>query len=188
MNAVSPSRYWSPEVVHSHLGSGAGDGEGRGWSLLGGERCREMLSRVLARVPAGDLARLFCNTAFVMPEGAAAYLSAKFLHGRHVVLLGEGLLDLTEDEQAEAILPRAAAALLDAPHPLEPVREGTDWSEIFDERLEGGVDLRALQEELRLCGDAATDLKIDVHFAQRRAEELARSWQEAWLEHVRQTT
>jgi hypothetical protein len=182
-------KFLSPEAVNGHLGAGARGGSGGGWSAPAGERCRALLARVLARVPFRDLWALLGTTAFVMPEGAGAtYLSAKFLGGRHVVLLGEGLLGLSEDEQAAITLPQVARAARGAPHPLERVREGEDdWEEVFDERIEGGLNKRAFERAVRLHDDAVADLKIDVHFAGKEADALARSWQEQWREHARQT-
>jgi hypothetical protein len=169
-------KFLEPEQVYGLLGAGARGDPECSWVVPTGERCRGMLWRVLARVPVGDLVKLFRRAVFIMSEGAGvAYLSTKLLHGRHVVLLGEGLLGLTEDEQAEAILPRAADALLSTPHPLEPVREETDWSQIMDESEEGDgwVNQRAFDREMRLIDDAIADLKIGAHFAGQRAAELA---------------
>ena len=102
-------------------------------------------------------------------------------------MLGEGLLSLTEDGQAAAILPQVARAVLGAPHPLERVREDADdWDEVIDKENDT-VNERAFKEVVRLHDDAVVDLKIDAHFAGKEADALARSWLAAWGEHVRQT-
>jgi hypothetical protein len=188
MTRFRETKFISPDQVYRLLGSDGRGVEGE-WAVPSGERCRAMLARVVARVPHRVLLEVICRLAvFVTAGGAGAtYLSAKFLRGRHVVLLGEGLLGMSEDEQAAVILPQVARAVLGAPHPLERVREDADdWDEVIDKENDT-VNERAYREVIRLHNNAVVDLKIDVHFAGREADALARSWQELWREYARRT-
>jgi len=146
----------------------------------GDDRCREMLAHVLVRVPYMDQLSLLATTRFVMATDNAQYLSAKLVDGKSVLVLGEGLLDLPEDQQVAAILPQAARCVVRSKHPHESARETTDeeWQEI--EAAYDAGDVGKLEENSKLYHASSADLSVEVRFANNKADELAQSWLDRW--------
>jgi hypothetical protein len=148
-----------------------------------------MLARVLSRVPDPDQTYLLCAAVFVMPSRSCAdYLSAKYLEGRGLVILGEELLELPEDKQVAIILPLAAHCLLRSRHPAENPLADRPLPDPIDKdtgEWQDGKMMEYVKENLKLLPDAKVDLQIDVHFAKRKAEEMVQTWLTRWKESTR---
>jgi hypothetical protein len=116
----------------------------------------------------------------------AEYLSAKVVRGvvaegRALVVLGEGLLELPEDEQARIILPLAARCVLRSRHPLERVQEDRDFWECVRKQTQTGECMKSLLDERwKLVKDARANLAIDAHLDRQKADKLVESWLARW--------
>lgn len=146
---------------------------------LGGDRYRAMLARVLVCVPYMDQLQLLAYSRFVMAGlGQGEYLSAAFVGNQSLVILDDGVLDLTEEEQVEIILPLAAQCVLKSRHRLE-TPYATDWDKSFNPETSAFYP-KAHDREMKLFDDAKVDLKIDLHFSKAAAEALVQSWLAQW--------
>jgi hypothetical protein len=155
---------------------------------------RAVLARALQRVPERELIRLMSLANFVVVGPTSAeYLSGTLVREwESLIVLGERLPELPEEEQVRTILTAAAHALLRSRHPCEPPADYPNPVELlYDEDGREKVGLgydrgrRAYEEGLKVYKGEATNLKIDVYLAEKRAAVMVEGWLDQWEQYKR---
>lgn len=142
---------------------------------LGHEPCLRMVSKVLARVPFPENLEVVGSTHVLMagPEHIE-YLSPNVHRNGGLMVLGEGLLQLLEQELVRLLLPQFAMRYLNGRHPCEWPFRNEDGS------LPSSVDVEQMDDRA-----AHSDRAIDAYLDSKKAVELAACWQAEWDEYMR---
>jgi hypothetical protein len=135
---------------------------------------KEMIARVLRRIPRNQFMDFFRSVSIVVPEaGESRWLSAGLR--THTIVIDRELIGRTEEEQVAELLPLFARVVINARHPDEV-------APLLDRRACGCRTCGAIQvlsgeyERQSRAADAAYE--VEVKDGAEKADALARSWQE----------
>jgi hypothetical protein len=139
-----------------------------------------IIARVMNRLPIPDQKALSNRLVFVVGEFmSATYLSPALTRGRNLIVFGDGIRHLSDDDAAESLLPQVALALLQARCVCEPPLVTQSWKWL-DPETRKVTDEKLYEQDVKEQRSAMADLQIDVHFAQKKADALVRQWQAKW--------
>jgi len=92
-----------------------------GMATLGHEELRDLLAKLLTKVPAAVVHDAYKNCIYLMPapERKGVFIPNRVIEGKHIIMFPHALLSWPEEEQINVVLHETAHYVLGHKSPLE---------------------------------------------------------------------